>query len=206
MGGKKGENKGNDRRGRPRAPTGDEQELWRNVMRDVEPIARNTPGPDTHPLQHGTAEDKPEPSPPPRKKMTAMPPQTPAPGREPPPRQPRMRPESGIDKRTLARLKKGKTPIDAVLDLHGMRQDEAHRRLVTFILSCWMSGRRVLLVITGKGTRSPEPGGVLRKQVPRWLHDDPLGEKVLTIQPAQPKDGGSGAYYVLLRRRRERDL
>jgi len=180
-----------------RPPTSDESRLWRDVMRDVTPIERNTA--DTPEVQPPPETKQPSPS-----RITAPPrtAQQSAQNATPPPR-PRKRPESGIDKRTLERLRRGKMPLEAVLDLHGMRQDEAHRRLVTFVLSCWMSGQRALLIITGKGTRSAEPGGVLRKQVPRWLHDDPLGEKVLTIQTAQPKDGGTGAYYVLLRRQRD---
>lgn len=174
-------------------------------MRNVTPIDRDNPAPDPQAAKDD-ATDKPRDGhkPPPRKKMTALRVPDFSPGlKENTPVRPRPRPDSGIDKRTMDRLRRGKIPIEAVLDLHGMRQDEAHRRLVTFILSCWMNGTRMLLVITGKGTRSAEPGGVLRKQVPRWLHDAPLGEKVLTIQPAQPKDGGSGAFYVLLRRKRD---
>lgn len=181
---------------RARRATSGESRLWREVTRNVTPIERDVP-----PSEKEQPVDKRGKKPPTTRKVKA-----PAPiSSEPAPvlPKPRPRPESGIDKRSLDRLRRGKAQIDATLDLHGMRQDEAHRRLNVFVLDCWARGKRVLLIITGKGVRSAEPGGVLRKRLPQWLHDDPLGDKVLTIQPAQPKDGGSGAFYVMLRRRRD---
>ena len=58
----------------------------------------------------------------------------------------------------------------------------------------------VLLVVTGKGFR--DGTGVLRSAVPRWLDDPPLRNLVLSAVPARPGDGGAGALYVLVRRRR----
>lgn len=118
-------------------------------------------------------------------------------------------PGAGIDRRTAEKLRKGKMPIDAVLDLHGLRQGEAQDHLIRFVLGQYQSGRRCLLVITGKGNRSPADAvdsggapGVLRRMVPVWLGHAPLADKILLHSPAQPKDGGSGALYVLLRRQR----
>jgi DNA-nicking Smr family endonuclease len=54
-------------------------------------------------------------------------------------------------------------------------------------------------VVTGKGL---ETGGTLRHMVPRWLNEEPNRARVLAYSPAQPRHGGSGALYVLLRRRR----
>ncbi len=61
--------------------------------------------------------------------------------------------EKRIDAKTKRRLTRGRTPIDATLDLHGMRQHEAHGALSHFVASAFARGRRNLLVITGKGVR-----------------------------------------------------
>lgn len=112
----------------------------------------------------------------------------------------------GIDRRTALRIKRGKQQIDGRIDLHGMRQDEAHRALNAFINGAYKRGDRCVLVITGKGSRSGDgerEAGVLRRMTPRWLTDGSNKEKVLAYSPAQPQHGGSGALYVMLRRRRE---
>ena len=108
---------------------------------------------------------------------------------------------AGVDRRQAQRFKRGKTPIEGRLDLHGMTQQAAHEALRRFIADAAASGKRCVLVITGKGRDGPE-GGVLRQQVPRWLNEPDLRGKVLSFDHAQPKDGGSGAIYVLLRRSR----
>ncbi|MEP3115290.1 Smr/MutS family protein [Nisaea sp.] len=112
----------------------------------------------------------------------------------------------GIDRRTALKIKRGKQQIDGRIDLHGMRQEEAHRALNGFIASAYRRGQRCVLVITGKGSRSADDGerevGVLRRMTPRWLADGANKDKVLTYSPAQPQHGGSGALYVMLRRQK----
>ena len=82
-----------------------------------------------------------------------------------------------------------------------MTQAAAHAALNSFIAGQRNAGRRVVLVITGKGGRSAEsPVGVLRRQVPMWINQPPLREMVLGLSPAAPRDGGDGALYLLLRR------
>lgn len=110
----------------------------------------------------------------------------------------------GIDRRTADRLRRGKLPIEGVLDLHGLRQDEAQVQLTDFLTRAHRSGRRCVLVITGKGQRgdTAHEGGILRRMLPVWLARAPLADKILLHSPAQPKDGGSGAFYILLRRQR----
>jgi DNA-nicking Smr family endonuclease len=108
---------------------------------------------------------------------------------------------AGLDRRTAERLRRGQLSIEATLDLHGHTQEEGHRALNAFIDSAWRAGRRSLLVITGKG-RSGEGAGVLRASVPRWLNADPLRPRILAFAAAQPKHGGGGALYILLRRQR----
>lgn len=81
-----------------------------------------------------------------------------------------------------------------------MTQAEAHRELAAFVARNHAAGKRVLLVVTGKGTR--EGTGVLRAAVPRWLAEPALRDRVLATAPAVPRDGGDGARYILLRRAR----
>lgn len=106
-----------------------------------------------------------------------------------------------IDRRTDEKLRRGQMKIDASLDMHGMSKKEAWEALQSFLSSCYESGHRSLLVITGKGHAGDRPG-VLREHVPQWLREMPLLQYVLQFHRARPKDGGDGAFYVLLRRKR----
>jgi len=106
----------------------------------------------------------------------------------------------GVDKRTAQRFKRGRMDIDGTIDLHGMTQEAAHIALNRFVETGAATGKRCLLVVTGKGTRGE---GVLRRAVPRWLNDERLRGLILSYSHAQPQHGGSGALYVLLKRRRE---
>lgn len=107
-----------------------------------------------------------------------------------------------MDGRTAERLRKGRYPIDAVLDLHGLTQEKALIQLQQFLAQHLALGSRCVLIITGKGARSSQAGGVLRSQLPNWLNLPQLRPAILAMTPAQPRDGGSGAFYVLLRRSR----
>ncbi len=108
---------------------------------------------------------------------------------------------AGIDRANAERLKRGLHPIEARLDLHGMTQAEAHNELLEFVETSYHGGRRCLLVITGRGL-SPEGPGVLKSAVPRWLAEARIRRRILAISAAQPRHGGAGALYVLLRRQR----
>lgn len=120
-----------------------------------------------------------------------------------------------VDRRTAQRLQRGRFPIDARLDLHGFSQAQAYESLRSFIRQSHARGCRCVLVITGKGRTGKKaaesvwlghdhqrPQGVLRREVPCWLAEDDLQPFILKVQNAQPKDGGDGAFYVLLRRQR----
>jgi DNA-nicking Smr family endonuclease len=107
----------------------------------------------------------------------------------------------GVDRSTAERFRRGQLAVEARLDLHGMTQEEAHRALVRFIRRGHEDGLRTVLVITGKGGFG-DARGVLRDAVPRWLNESDLRPRVLSCAWAQPKHGGAGALYVLLRRRR----
>lgn len=108
----------------------------------------------------------------------------------------------GLDKSTSKKLKKGQQPIEGRMDLHGMTQEQAHRALNAFIQGSHGAAKRCVLVITGKGLKQDGSVGVLRAAVPRWLNQPPNRERVLAFSYATPKDGGEGALYVMLKRKR----
>jgi DNA-nicking Smr family endonuclease len=113
-----------------------------------------------------------------------------------------------MDAKAHARMTRGKLVPEARIDLHGLTLAEAHPDLIRFILNAQSAGCRLVLVITGKGKQKPDHGpipqriGILRHQVPLWLRQMPLGPAVLQITEAHLKHGGSGAFYVYLRRTR----
>jgi DNA-nicking Smr family endonuclease len=108
---------------------------------------------------------------------------------------------AGIDRANSERLKRGLHPVEARLDLHGHTQDEAHTELIDFVETSYQGGRRCVLVITGRGL-GPDGPGVLKSAVPRWLAETGLRRRILAVAAAQPRHGGAGALYLLLRRQR----
>jgi len=210
---------GGGRRKRTLSP--EERDLWRTAMRDAKPLHSDAPKTVPEPKQDrpiiaaresgsGSARnDRPgppaspvstHPDPPPRRPLFAEPS---SPGNR------RGEPLPGLDRRTAQRLRRGTLGIEARIDLHGMTQAQAHATLNGFIQRCWADGRRAVLVITGKGGRRPdesapwrESRGVLQDRVPVWLTQSPNREIVLSVTRAQPRDGGDGALYILLRRKR----
>jgi DNA-nicking Smr family endonuclease len=113
-----------------------------------------------------------------------------------------------MDAKAFARMSRGKLSPEARIDLHGLTLAEAHPRLIGFVLSAQAQGLRLVLVITGKGRRPtddapvPQRHGILRHQVPQWLAQPPLAPAVLQMAEAHLRHGGSGAFYVYLRRAR----
>lgn len=108
---------------------------------------------------------------------------------------------SGMDKKNAERMRKGRASVDATLDLHGMTQAQAEAALNGFVRRGFDHDWRVVLVVTGRGYRSGEPG-VLRARLPHWLNGATLRPFIVGFTEAQPKDGGAGAFYVRLRRHR----
>ena len=96
------------------------------------------------------------------------------------------------------RIARGRDPLEARLDLHGLDQDRARERLTAFLLDAHAAGARSVLVITGKGVASQ---GVLRRRAPEWLSDPRLREVIAGVAPADRRHGGDGAIYVALKRR-----
>jgi DNA-nicking Smr family endonuclease len=108
-----------------------------------------------------------------------------------------------LDRRLKQRLARGRTAIDARIDLHGLTQAEAFAQLTAFLRRARHDGARMVLVITGKGAApglDPQPRGVLHRQVPLWLASMGLREGVIAFAPATSGHGGNGALYVRLRR------
>lgn len=195
------------RRRGPRNLRPDEQDLWRQVMRQTSPLhaERRDAAPVSLP-------DPPKAGP---KIATDLrdfrigrtAPQT-APGHNLlPPLSDRLRNQPvRMDAKAFARMKRGKLGVEGRIDLHGLTLGDAHPRLTAFILSAFADGKRLVLVITGKGRDRDEGGpmpvrqGALRHQVPQWLTTGALRQVVLQISEAHRSHGGSGAFYVYLRR------
>jgi DNA-nicking Smr family endonuclease len=161
------------------APPQSDRLLWREATRSVTPLRRRA-----------AASSAPPP-------VTVEASQPNVPLRHPP-----LDRFAGIDRANAERLKRGHHRIEARLDLHGMTQSEAHRAVAAFVHASSDSGLRCVLVITGRGL-GPNGPGVLKSAVPRWLEQAGLRRQILAIAPAQPRHGGAGALYLLLRRRRE---
>lgn len=184
----------------------EDTELWARVAGQARPLRkRRRPAeppelpPEARDAEPGRAD---APAPPPRQQRQAGAPARPA----LPPLAPGAAP--GVDRRTADRLRRGQLPIQARLDLHGMTQDEAHAALSDFVPEARAAGLRTVIVVTGKGRRAGEGSGltargVLWQMVPRWLNGADLRPHVLAFAHAQPRDGGDGALYVLLRRTRD---
>ena len=172
------------KRNRPQEGQEDESALWRSVTADIKPL-EGRPAPVSASVS-------------PRKPVGKTPQNAAAPPPQPRPKLPPLEAgrTPGLDRRTAERLRRGQLAIDYRLDLHGMTRAQAHDRLNASIAASWETGRRVLLVITGKGQ------GILRDAVPRWLNEGSARRRIIAFCTAQPKDGGGGALYVLLKRRR----
>lgn len=104
-----------------------------------------------------------------------------------------------LDRVTQKKISKGRLPLEARIDLHGLRQDEAYGLLLSFLNRAHASGIRYVLVITGKG-RSSASDGVLRRSVPSWFATTPFRPLVSGYEDAARNHGGEGALYVRLRR------
>jgi DNA-nicking Smr family endonuclease len=183
-----------------------DRELWDAVRATVTPLRDSPPLP---PL--------PEPKPPFEAQVPApaasRPPQSRKPTHQRPP--PSL-PGSSLDRRTRQRLLRGKAEIEDRLDLHGDGAEVAYMRLRGFLGVSHARGLRLVLVITGKGSGdyvrhtlhgtthwdAPEREGRLRRLLPQWLAEPELGAMVVAFQPAHPRHGGGGAWYVRLRRKR----
>lgn len=197
---------GRRRRSRGGRLSPEDLKLWQRLASTVSPL----PGRLLLPVEaEAKAEAEPQPKVPetpakkPRRPRKPVLPEPPA----PPPAAPAL-PEishgdvAGVDRRTAQRMRRGQLPIEARIDLHGLTEEDAHRALTSFVIGAQGAGRRCVLVVTGKGRRDDGRAGVLRRNVPRWLNEPPNRGRILAFCHALQKDGGEGALYLLLRRRK----
>lgn len=185
------------RRGRRRILNETERALWAQVVRSVTPLRAQPAAP------LAPAEEAPPAAPPAGPSVPPMP--APA-GRQ----MPAVPPLASLEPKARRRLSRG-AEVDARLDLHGLTQAAAHRRLRQFLKEAQARGHNVVLVITGKGERGSailgpslgeEARGVLRRVVPLWLAEPDLRAVVVGFEEAGRRHGGEGALYVRIRRRR----
>jgi len=95
----------------------------------------------------------------------------------------------------VTRLRRGHWSIQAELDLHGLRRDEARDQLAAFVRNAAMRGHRCLRVVHGKGHGSPGRQPVLKGKAQRWLAQC---ADVIAFAQASGPQGGAGALIVLL--------
>lgn len=174
--------------------------LWLEVSQTVSPLRP------PRPLVNLEAEPLPIPAAPVPKRHRLLPVMPPyqSDGR------PGKKPRAGIEPNLKARLQRGREEIDGTIDLHGMRQVEAHAALTRFVHARAARGDRTLLVITGKGLKKLGDDaaviverGVLRAMLPVWLSEPNLAPLVAGWDTAAQGHGGDGAFYVRLRRERD---
>lgn len=179
---------------RRRALSEEERALWDNVAKQVKPLRK-------HRVAKAQAAPPAGPSPvapatrssPPARPVAAAP--------APRAAKPAIPPLAPLGKRERTKLSRGRSEIEARLDLHGMTQMRAHRALTGFLHRAHHDGLTFVLVITGKG-RSGGESGVLRRQVPEWLSLPEFRAFVVGFETAHIGHGGEGALYVRIRRAR----
>ncbi|MBI3701407.1 MAG: Smr/MutS family protein [Afipia sp.] len=183
---------------RKRVLSGEDRELWENFTKSAKPLRKTRRANATEaPVAEPSSPASSAPS------SAARPPQIELP--KAPARAPKSPPPlAPLGRREKSHLARGKKDIDARLDLHGMTQARAHRRLLNFLHDASEDGCTFVLVITGKG-RTAEPGaerGLLRRMVPEWLGLPEFRSVVVGFETAHVGHGGDGALYVRIRRAR----
>jgi DNA-nicking Smr family endonuclease len=189
------------RDGKPKLP---DWHLWFEVSKTVSPLR-----PARQPIVDLGDEPLPLPHTPPAPRLKTQRPVPVMPSYQSDGR-PGKKPRAGIEPNLKQRLMRGREDIDGTIDLHGMRQVEAHAALTRFVHARHARGDRTLLVITGKGLKKLSDDaaviverGVLRQMLPIWLNEPHLAPLVAGWDAAAQGHGGDGAFYVRLRRDRE---
>lgn len=178
-----------------------EHALWQAVTHKVTPLPGAPVAPVKPPPPLPLADPKAAARPQARPKKPAVPP--PPKTKTPPPTSPF---DEG-DPKAARRVARGRMPIAATLDLHGLTQTQAETRLRTFLEFAAVRGARTVLVITGKGAPDATPipfeeapRGILRQRFLEWVQAPPLRGLIASVRPAHQKHGGRGAFYVFLKR------
>lgn len=110
---------------------------------------------------------------------------------------------SGIDSGTKTKIDRGKFKIDAIIDLHGYTQSVAYNSLVDFVIRSFERSHKCLLVITGWGRKNAGES-CLRSNLHHWLQSEQIVNLILYYKQAIPAHGGKGAFYVLLRKNKQK--
>jgi DNA-nicking Smr family endonuclease len=203
------------RRRRDREPSEAELVLWNEVARSVRPL------PGRKPLAKSAMPAS-------AVNLTPASPLPPQVSEKPAPSQNKPQDRHGVppallslDRKLRVAIKRGTRPVEAVIDLHGLRQQEAHAALSGFLHRSSARRLGLVLVVTGKGAeKGPfrvseassvssaashfmsggQERGVLRRLVPHWLHLPELRPLIIGFEEAHPNHGGAGALYVRLKR------
>jgi len=171
----------------------EERALWENVARQVKPLRKKARA--AKPAPSGSAEPPAARAPSSPRSLAASPAAKPS--------KPTTPPLAPLGRKQRSRLSRGRSEIDARLDLHGMTQVRAHHALLGFLQRAHHDGLTFVLVITGKGKVGGEAErGVLRRQVPQWLGLPEFRSLVVGFEEAHVGHGGEGALYVRIRRAR----
>lgn len=188
----------------------EDRALWEKVKQSatpLQPAQRNRtliPAPPEQSSADKIPERKANAHQPPQKQVRSAPKNTPSAPK--PVIKPKIPGLSSLDRRTVQRISRGTTDIDARIDLHGMTQRDAHGHLMRFLAGSQARGHKVVLVITGKGSRNTHDGGlfrevgVLRRAVPLWLQEPGFRSLVVGYEQAGKGHGGDGALYIRLRK------
>lgn len=173
--------------------------LWREVKKTVIPLHSKAEPvvEEDEPLVIKVSAVKPPP-PPVMRKLSHLAVETPAKST------PHTPPKSlhAFEPRLDRSIRRGKKAPDRILDLHGYTVDQAHGVLMNFLKSSYLSQARLILVITGKGSRSHDgTTGALRRNVPIWLQSPSMSTMVHSMRAAHPQYGGEGALFVYLKKR-----
>ena len=95
------------------------------------------------------------------------------------------------------------------IDLHGYTLDEANKFIENFIIKSYQEKINKLIVVTGKGIHSQNEKdpylskdlSILKHSVPEFIKNNrELMKKIIDIKGADEKDGGSGAFYIYLKK------
>jgi DNA-nicking Smr family endonuclease len=186
---------------RRRPLSDDEQALWDGFSRSIKPLKPKAKPAKSAP-ESGAGKNSAKSVARPTAKIPAP---SPVPSR--PAASPSPPPLAPLGRRLKQRVARGREPIDAHIDLHGMTQQQAHAALLRFLHRAQADGIKTVLVVTGKGARrssddADRERGVLKRQVPLWLALPEFRPLVVGFDDAHVGHGGEGALYVRLRRQR----
>ncbi|HEY0113424.1 MAG TPA: Smr/MutS family protein [Allosphingosinicella sp.] len=164
----------------------EEERLWARVVESVSPLSGRRRPSVAEPLPQAVS----------RPQATAPPP--------PAPKSVAKGPGETLDGSWDRRLARGLVAPDASLDLHGHNLATAYDLLDRRLEQAIADDARLLLLVTGKppGAERPVKRGAIRAAVGDWLHASRHASEIAAIRNAHPRHGGSGALYIVLRRRR----